>query len=246
MVGSAAEQIPSVVDRSDMAEVLAQRLVVDPITTAVITIDCHRGHLDPTVATMPVEPAAAAGVVAVVGRLLEVARRKRMAVIHVVLQTRVLRGGEPESMANPFWSAIEDGRQSLVPGKPSTVKGHNLVGSPQTQIMPELGPEHGDIVIDTKRRLSIFRDTDLDLLLHELGVRTVVLVGINTNTCVMCAAFEAFNRDLQVVVVSDGVASMYGDDLHFFGLQNIARCLGWVLSFEELKLLIETAEGAVV
>ena len=108
--------------------------------------------------------------------------------------------------------------------------------------MPQLGPEPGDVVIDTKRRLSIFRDTDLDLTLRELGVDTVVFAGINTNTCVQCAAFEAINRDLKCVVVADCVASMYGEDLHVLGLQNIARCLGWVLELDELRAKI--AEGA--
>jgi len=41
------------------------------------------------------------------------------------------------------------------------------------------------------------------------------------------------------VVLADCVASMYGDDLHVLGLQNVARCLGWVISneqfFEKLK-----------
>jgi len=89
-------------------------------------------------------------------------------------------------------------------------------------------------VINTKRRLSVFRETDLDLLLRGRRTTTVVLCGINTNTCVLCAAFEAFNRDLQVVVAEDAVASMYGEDLHHFGLQNVARCLGWVLPVDEI------------
>ena len=44
----------------------------------------------------------------------------------------------------------------------------------------------------------------------------------------------AFNRDLKVVVVGDAVASMYGDDLHLFGLENVARCLGWVVTADQL------------
>jgi hypothetical protein len=35
-------------------------------------------------------------------------------------------------------------------------------------------------------------------------------------------------------VLSDCVASMYGDDLHVLGLQNVARCLGWVITNEQL------------
>jgi nicotinamidase-related amidase len=100
-------------------------------------------------------------------------------------------------------------------------------------------------MITTKRRLSVYRDTDLDLTLKELDVDTVILAGINTNTCVMCAAFESLNRDLKTLVVSDCVHSMYGDDLHFFGLQNIARCLGWVLSLEELEAKVGAGQAAV-
>lgn len=228
------DEVPAIVDRSAMQASLLDGLQIDPRRTAIITVDCHRGHLDPSIATMPVEPAQAASVVANVAELLRVGRAAGMAVVHVILQNRILPDGAPESMANPFWRALDGAGQSLTPGLASTVRGHNLVGSPQTQLMPELGPMPGDLIIDTKRRLSIFRDTDLELLLRSLGVDTVVLCGINTNTCVLCACFEAFNRDLRVVVLSDGVASMYGDDLHFFGLQNISRCLGWVLDLGAL------------
>ena len=212
---------------------LATRLQVDPDRSALVTVDCHRGHLDPEVATMPVEPATARSVVSTAARLCAAARRRGVPVVHVILETLVL-GGQVESMTNPFWREVEAARQSLTPGRTSTVVGHNLTGSVQTQLMPELGPEPSDVVIRTKRRLSIFRDTDLEQVLRSLAVDTVILMGVNTNTCVLCAAFEAFNRDLKVIVVGDAVASMYGDDLHLFGLENVARCLGWVVAADQL------------
>lgn len=222
------------VDRSQFQSLLNQALTVDPRRTAVITIDCHRGHLDPAVATMPVAPEVAAQVVGSTARLVKFARQHAMPVIHAILQQRILPDGTPEQLRNPFWRTVEELNQVLTPDRPSTIRRHNLVGSVQSQLMPELGPEPGDIVIDTKRRLSVFRDTDLDLTLQELRVDTVVLAGINTNTCVMCAAFESQNRDLKTIVVADCVHTMYGDDLHWFGLQNIARCLGWVVSLDDL------------
>jgi ureidoacrylate peracid hydrolase len=75
----------------------------------------------------------------------------------------------------------------------------------------------------------------LDVLLGSfLDVDTLLLMGINTNTCVQCAAFESMNRGFRVVVLEDCVASMYGEDLHQAALQNIARCLGWVLTSEQV------------
>jgi biuret amidohydrolase len=100
--------------------------------------------------------------------------------------------------------------------------------------MPELGPLPTDYVITSKHRLSSFLDTDLESWLRAKGVETLLLIGVNTNTCVLCAAFEAFNRDYAAVVVRDCVHSMYGDDLHELGLENVARCIGWVLSVDDV------------
>lgn len=233
---------PEIVDRGEMTRRLNEALAIDPSTTAVITVDCHRGHLDPEIATMPVAPEAAATVVENTRRLLELARGSGMTVVHVILVNRVL-DGVPEPMLNPFWRTVESVDEMLTPHRRSTIAGHNVEGSPQTELMPELGPEPGDVVLATKRRLSVYRDTDLDRVLAERGIETVLLVGINTNTCVLCAAFESLNRDLRTVVVSDCVHSMYGDDLHFFGLQNVARCLGWVLTVDQVAAKVGAAQA---
>jgi len=147
-------------------------------------------------------------------------------------------------MTQPFWRAIHELSESdrLTPGRPSTVDGHNIVGSPGTEIMPEL-LERSDHVIDNKKRLDCFFGTDLHQLLQALGVKNVCLMGINTNTCVLNTAFTAFNLDYRVVVLSDCVASMYGEDLHVLGLQNVARCLGWVLSNAAFGQKIKGAGG---
>jgi nicotinamidase-related amidase len=229
------QQSQEIVERDAMLEALNARLEIDPLRTAVITVDCHRGHLDPEIATMPVTAEHARIVTENTARLLKLARDSGMTVIHAILEHRRRPDGTVDAEMNPFWKAVEESGQQLTPDLPSTIKGHNIVGSPQTELMPELGPEEGDIVIRTKRRLSSFRDTDMDITLRMHKIDTVILVGINTNTCVQNAAFEAMNRDLKTVVISDCVQSMYGQDLHTFGLQNIARCLGWVLTLDELE-----------
>jgi nicotinamidase-related amidase len=91
--------------------------------------------------------------------------------------------------------------------------------------------------------LSSWLGTELESWLQILDVDTVLLIGINTNTCVQCAAFEAFNRDYKTIVVSDCVHSMYGADLHDFGLENVARCIGWVLSTDEVLEKLGTGVG---
>ena len=219
--------------RADMRQRLNAELGLDPRRTAVLAIDTHRGHLDPEIATMPVATEVAAEVVAASRRLLEATRAAGSPTTFLLMHNPTVRG-ESEFLRNPWWRAVESIREKLTPDLPSTIRGHNLVGSPQTEVMPELAPLPTDYVITSKHRLSSFLDTDLESWLRSQGIDTLLLIGINTNTCVLCAAFEAFNRDYAAVVVSDCVHSMYGGDLHEFGLENVARCIGWVLSVDEV------------
>lgn len=101
-------------------------------------------------------------------------------------------------------------------------------------------------MIETKHRLSSWFETPLESWLRIRGVDTLLLMGINTNTCVQCAAFEAFNRDYAAIVVSDCVHSMYGADLHNFALENVARCFGWVLSTDEVLAKLPAGRRAAV
>src|SRR5437016_12503593 len=205
-----------IVDRSSLISGLYEQLVLNPKETAVITVDMHRGHLDMDVATMPAKPEDAKRVIANARQVLESSRKLKIPVIHVVLVYRRIPGIGSEGMTSPFWKAMHAAQgetDRLTPGRKSTVREHNIEGSPGTQIIPELYRE-GDYVIDSKKRLDCFYGTDLRQLLDALSVKSVVLMGINTNTCVLNTAFTAFNFDYRVVVLSDCVASMYGDDLH--------------------------------
>ncbi|MHB1043209.1 MAG: isochorismatase family protein [Eubacteriales bacterium] len=221
-----------VLEQTDMTRQMKERLAIAPAKTAILSIDEHRGHLDPAVATMPVDPADARVVVANSQKLFNIARAKGIKVIHVVMTLRNKPTPSAELLRNPFWAAVEEVKQTLTPGRDTVLKKHNIENSVQCEIPPGLY-DPADIVVNSKKRLSAFYCTDLEVVLRTLEVDTLVLVGINTNTCVTCSAFEAFNRDYKVVVISDCVASMYGQDLHVLGLQNIQRCLGWVLSLDE-------------
>lgn len=229
------------IDRMEMRERMNAHLRLDPAATAVLAIDTHRGHLDPEIATMPVAAEIATEVVENSRRLFAATRELGIPTAYLVMHNRTV-DGESEYMRNPWWRAVEQVRESLTPDLPSTISGHNLVGSPQTEVMPEIAPQPNDAVITSKHRLSSFVDTDLESWLRVKGVEQLLLLGINTNTCVLCAAFEAFNRDYAAVIVSDCVQSMYGDDLHKFALDNLARCFGWVLTVDEVIAKLRETE----
>jgi nicotinamidase-related amidase len=226
-----------ILDRRDLTDRMLELLELDPRTTAVVTVDMHRGHLDPEIATMPTSPETAERVIAAAADALAFARARGLPVIHLVLSYRKLPGIGSEGMTAPFWAAISkitDENNRLTPNRASTVDEHNIVGSRGTEVIPALR-EPSDYIIDSKKRLDCFLGTDLDLLLRNLGIRSVCLMGINTNTCVLNTAFTAHNLNYRTVVLSDCVASMYGDDLHELGLQNVQRCLGWVVDNDTFK-----------
>jgi nicotinamidase-related amidase len=199
---------------------------LDPGRTALVAIDMHRGHLDPAVATLPLAPERCGPVIKRAASLFAELRARGVPVVHVVTEYR----DPAEIAANPFWKAAHDD-----PGKARRgILRHNLVGGPGTEIIPELHDPR-DVVVRSKKRYSVFEPTDLEFVLRRrLGVDTVVLAGINTTTCVLCAGFEATNRDFRVVVAADAVDSMDGEDMHRFALRLVAAAIGWPLTNEEI------------
>ena len=107
------------------------------------------------------------------------------------------------------------------------------MGGPGVEIMPEL-LEPADIVVHGKKRYSAFQGTDLEFVLRGRGVSTIILAGINTTTCVLCAGFEATNRDFRVVIAADAVDSMDGEEMHRFALRLMAAAIGWPLGNEDI------------
>src|SRR5690606_10635469 len=73
-------------------------------------------------------------------------------------------------------------------------------------VLPEVAPRPTDPVID-KVRASGFFNTRLDTVLRCAGVRTIVLTGVATDSCVLATAIDATARDYYVIVVADCVAS---------------------------------------
>src|SRR6267143_4390079 len=173
---------------------------LDPARTAVVAVDMHRGHLDPAVATLPLAAERCGPVIKRAAALFAELRVRGVPIVHVVTEYR----DAAEIAANPFWKAAHDDPAKARRG----ILGHNLAGSPGTEIIPELRDAR-DVVVRGKKRYSAFHATDLDFVLRRtLGAETLILAGINTSTCVLCAAFEATNRDFRVIVAVDAVDSM--------------------------------------
>ncbi len=101
---------------------------------------------------------------------------------------------------------------------------HAVRGTWGAEIIDELKPAGNDYVV-FKRRYSGFFETDLDLLLRELGVDTVILTGVSTDVCVLHTAADAFFRGYEVVVVSDCVES-FTEEGQRWGLDYMRRVYG--------------------
>jgi nicotinamidase-related amidase len=208
---------------------------LDPTRTAVVAIDMHRGHLDPAVATLPLAAERCGPVIKRAAALFDALRPRGVPIVHVVTEYR----DSGEIAANPFWKAAHDDPSKARRG----ILRHNLTGSRGTEIIAEL-LDPRDLVVHGKKRYSSFHATDLEFVLRRtLRADTVILAGINTTTCVLCAAFEATNLDFRIVVAADAVDSMDGEQMHTFALRLIGAALGWPMTNDEIVQSLITAEA---
>jgi biuret amidohydrolase len=111
-------------------------------------------------------------VIARAAQLFAALRARRMPIVHVVTEYR----DAEEILANPFWRAIHDDPTKAR----KRMSGHNIIGEPTTEIIPDL-IEPGDWMVRGKKRYSPFRSTDLAFLLERwLQVDTLRAGGTPT------------------------------------------------------------------
>ena len=210
---------------------------LNPKSTAVVAIDMHRGHLDPTVATLPLPAERCPVLIERAARLFHDLRELGMPIVHVVSEFR----DAAETLSNPFWKAIHDDSSKARRGGSK----HNLLGGPGVEIIPDLY-DKDDFVVHSKKRYSPFFATDLQFLLdRRLNVDTLILAGINTTSCVLCAAFEATNRDYRVVIASEACDSMDGEEMHNFALRLMSYTVGWPLTNAEIIETLRVGKSAL-
>lgn len=213
-------------------------LGVDHIKAAVVAIDLHRGHLDLQVATMPMSAEGAARVLAANKRLFDWCRGADIPVIHCITGYR----DAAEIAANPFWRSRAEDPQATR----KNVLRHNLLGGPGCTPMPQVFDAGRDWVVATKKRYDCFIGTDLDLLLRTHGINTLLVTGVNTNSCVLATVTAANVRDYAVVVVEDCVDSMDGPALHEAGLQCIRTAFGHVMDTDAVMAIAGLAPARSV
>jgi nicotinamidase-related amidase len=148
--------------------------------TALIILDLQVGLLDRI-------KDQAQGYLSRVAEAIKVAREAKINIIYV---KTCFRPGHPEVSSRNFSAA-----------KIASYGGF-AEGDPIVEISPEIAPVKGDMVT-TKRRVSAFSGSDLDVLLRGLNVDSLVLLGIATSGAVLSTVRQAADLDFDVTVIGD-------------------------------------------
>jgi nicotinamidase-related amidase len=180
------------------------------------------------VATMPTTPEVATRIIAANQRLFGWCRSVDIPILHQVTSYRDV----DEIRANPFWRIrAEDPTATR-----KNVMRHNIIGRPGCTVMTQL-LDPRDFVVNTKKRYDCFLGTDLEFLLRSHGINTLLITGVNTNSCVLATTTAANVRDYAVIVVEDCVDSMDGPELHAAGLACIKTAFGFVMDTDAVMAL---------
>jgi nicotinamidase-related amidase len=123
-------------------------------------------------------------------RLVRAAAAARAAGVRVIYVKVGFREGHPEvSRRNRLFARVAEAG-GFVEGRSS-------------DLHPALVPQPGDVVV-TKRRVSAFSGSDLDMVLRVAGIDALVLSGIATSGCVLSTLRQAADLDFSLTVLSDG------------------------------------------
>ena len=190
---------------------------------AVLTMEVQRGVVGDLASIRPLaEVVEAVGLIPNTARLLAAARRFGSPVVHCRAAFRPDRAGSFQNVAMVN-RLLENPR-------------HMLLGSPEAELVPELGPEQSDLDSLRLHGMSPFYGTELDPLLRSCRVSTVVATGISLNVGILGMVIEAINRGYDVVVPIDcvtGYPKEYADSV----LENSLRRITTQTTSEELIAL---------
>ena len=169
--------------------------LVAPGHTAIITQECQRGVIGAESALPELaESARASGMIDNVARLVDSGRRAGVEIIHHVATHRPdMRGANHN--ARLFRAMARRG-------------GPQLTGSEMVEIAEPISVADSDIISTRLHGLGPMAGTDIDAILRNLGVTTVVILGVSSNVAIPNAVFDAVNLAYEVVVPRDGIAGV--------------------------------------
>ncbi|MEE3849583.1 cysteine hydrolase [Gordonia sp. LSe1-13] len=192
--------------------------LVDPQHTAIVTQECQGAVVGPEAGLKSLADEARREALPNIGRLLTAARTAGVPVVHCLVQRRDDGAG---SNHNARLFSVGRDQVSIAPG------------SPGASLLPELGPESSDVVLTRLHGIGPMGGTDLDAVLRNLGVRTIVAVGVSLNVAIPNLVMDAVNAAYRVVLPCDAVAGVpaeYGEAV----IRNTLSLLATITSTDEL------------
>jgi biuret amidohydrolase len=197
---------------------------LDWSVTALVIIDMQRDFMEPGGfgETLGNDVSRLARAVKPIASVLSRARDMDMLVIHT-------REGHLPDLSDAPPAKVERGAPSLRIGDPGPMGRILIRGEAGHDIIPELYPRDGEIVVD-KPGKGAFYATELDEILQECEIENLLVCGVTTEVCVNTTVREANDRGYRCVVIADGCAS-YFPEFHEMGLKMIKAqggIFGWV------------------
>ena len=167
--------------------------LVDPAHTAVVTSEIQNGVVGANSA-LPALADVARPMVVKVAELCSAARLVGVRVVHATASRRADGAGSNTNAR--LFLAVRKSPVALLPG------------SFEAEVVPELGPEPTDLVLNRLHGLNPMAGTDLDPVLRNLGVTTIVVTGVSVNIAITNLVMDAVNLGYQVVLPRDGVCGI--------------------------------------
>ena len=167
-------------------------------------------------------------IVPTVGKLLKTFRDLSLPVIHT-------REGHRPDLSDCPPAKKRRGESSLRIGDQGPMGRILVLGEPGNDIVPELRPAAGELVID-KPGKGAFYATDLQERLKALGITHLVFTGVTTEVCVQTSMREANDRGYECLLVEDGTESYFPEfkQTTVRMIQSQGGIVGWVTSADRL------------